>query len=192
MSSPNSKVAWTRRRTNGETHVPFPLLVEQRPAPQGVERVEVLPAGHVERRTQTAVRLGEQLPEPRTRGFRWRGSGGALPPGLHGDGEGLGLHRAALHPSSLHAVGARRGAAGLPRCQAAFCSTETDGHSRPTSHELAELRYLRDHPGATYRQAHTHAGRLFDWGAQHSNQPARTSTHPGGLLMAVLVSFRKY
>jgi hypothetical protein len=110
MSSPNSKVAWTRRRTNGETHVPFPLLVEQRPAPQGVERAEVLPAGHVERRTRTAVRLGEQLPEPRTRGLRWRGSGGALPPGLGGDGEGLGLHRAALHPSSLHAVGARRGA----------------------------------------------------------------------------------
>jgi hypothetical protein len=31
------------------------------------------------------------------------------------------------------------------------------------NHELAELRYLRDHPGATYRQAHTHASQLFDW-----------------------------
>jgi hypothetical protein len=39
-----------------------------------------------------------------TRGFRWRGSGGALPPELRGDGEVLGLHRAALHPSSLHAA----------------------------------------------------------------------------------------
>jgi hypothetical protein len=31
------------------------------------------------------------------------------------------------------------------------------------NHELAELRYLRDHPGATYQQAHRHANRLFDW-----------------------------
>jgi hypothetical protein len=30
------------------------------------------------------------------------------------------------------------------------------------NHELAELRYLRLHPGATYRQAHTHASQLFD------------------------------
>lgn len=30
------------------------------------------------------------------------------------------------------------------------------------NHELAEFRYLRDHPGATYRQAHIHASRLFD------------------------------
>jgi hypothetical protein len=36
--------------------------------------------------------------------IRWRGSGGALPPELRGDGEVLGLHRAALHPSSLHAA----------------------------------------------------------------------------------------
>jgi hypothetical protein len=39
------------------------------------------------------------------------------------------------------------------------------------NHELAELRYLRDHPGATYRQAHTHANRLFDW---QSNVPEPT------------------
>ena len=30
-------------------------------------------------------------------------------------------------------------------------------------HELAESRYLREHPGATYREAHNAANRLFNW-----------------------------
>lgn len=39
-----------------------------------------MPAGHVERGTRTAVRLGEQLPEPRTARISLAGEWGSAPP----------------------------------------------------------------------------------------------------------------